>query len=85
MFSEFHGVPHQVGDDLTESSRVADNGLRDVILYLEFKPDALLASPDAQHLDHFQDNGEGIESFLFHFEITRFHLREIQNVVNEIQ
>src|SRR6185295_8656871 len=82
---ELYGVTDQVGDDLSHTGRICEDGLWNRIGALKTQPDIFFLRPHRQDFDDLMDNAMRCAADLLQLQSTRFYFCEIENVVDQLQ
>ncbi len=82
---ELDGVTHQVGDDLLQTQRIANNIIRYVVLDIERQLQPFIMRGVREKRDHFIQRTAQREGNAFQNQFACFQLGEVQHVVNDRQ
>ncbi len=85
VLGELDGVGHQVGEDLPQTQRVAVDDGRQAGLLAEAELKAFLVRSGGHQLQRVFDEGAQHEVAGGQFELARFDLGEVQDVVDDLQ
>ena len=81
--SEFHGIPDQVQQDLTETRRITHNELGDIGICGQNQFDTLGRGLHRKGIDHAFCQPSNIKGDFFQFDLTALETREIQNITDQ--
>ena len=84
-FGEFHGIAHQVGDDLAQAAFVRADRLRHLRRHNSGDFHILVIAALAQKLGHAAQHGAQIDIAYVQTQHPGFDLGEIQNVADQVQ
>ena len=85
MFGELDGVAHQVGNNLLQAQRVANDVIRHIIFDIQRQLQPFVVRRVRQQRNHLVQRGAQQERDALQNELTGFKLREVQNIVNNGQ
>ena len=83
MFGKLDGIAHQIGDDLLQAQRIADNIVRNIIFDVQRQLQPLIVSGVRQQSHDLIQRITQQERDALKYQFTRFQLREVQHVVND--
>ena len=82
---ELDGVPNQVGQDLTQTARISEHGLRCFRRGLTQKLESLFIGPEGERFQGRLHALTQVEWRLFQIDFAGLDLREVENVVDDVQ